>query len=71
MQLLEGLAPTDARFSSRSNDQLPLLDFQIDRSMQVTLFNDGFWNPDALGISDSHNPCFHCDLLHYLGGTLV
>jgi hypothetical protein len=38
---------------------LPLLDFQIDGSMQVTLLDDGFLNPDALRIPDSYDARFH------------
>jgi hypothetical protein len=48
MHLLEGFVPPGARLSCRANNQLPLLDFQIDGSMQVALLNDGFRNPDAL-----------------------
>jgi hypothetical protein len=48
MHLREGFIPTGARFGCRANDQLPLLNFQIDGSVQVALLNDGFRNPDAL-----------------------
>ncbi|MBH0203606.1 MAG: hypothetical protein HP496_15225 [Nitrospira sp.] len=48
MHLREGFVPAGARFGCRANDQLALLDFKIDSSVQVALLNDGFWNPDAL-----------------------
>jgi hypothetical protein len=47
MHLREGFVPPGARFGCRANDQLPLLDFQIDGSVQVALLNDGFRNPDT------------------------
>jgi hypothetical protein len=59
MHLREGFAPAGARFDCRANDQLPLLDFQIDGSVQVALLNHGFRNPDALGIPDSYHARFH------------
>jgi hypothetical protein len=62
VHLLKGVIPTGACFGGRANDQLPLLDFQIDRSMQVALFNDGLGNPDPSGITDSHDTRFHCFL---------
>jgi hypothetical protein len=48
MHLREGFVPPGARFGCRANHQLPLLDFQIDGSVQVALLNDGFRNLDAL-----------------------
>jgi hypothetical protein len=59
MHLLEGLVPVGPYFGSRSNEQLSLLNDEIDRSVQLTLLNDGFGNPDPLGISDSHDVCLH------------
>jgi hypothetical protein len=47
MHLREGFVPAGARLGGRANDQLPLLDFQIDGSVQVALLNDGFRNPDT------------------------
>jgi hypothetical protein len=63
VHLLECFVPTGSGFGGRSNDQLPLLDFQIDRSMQVALFNDGLWNPDPSRITDSYDARFHFPLL--------
>jgi hypothetical protein len=48
MHLCESLVPAGAGFGRRANDQLPLLDLQIDGSVQMALLNDGFRNPDAL-----------------------
>jgi hypothetical protein len=59
MHLFEGLVPPDPCFGSRSNDQLSLLNNEIDCSMQLTLFNDGFGNPNPPGISNSHDICLH------------
>jgi hypothetical protein len=59
MHLREGFIPSGAGFGCRANDQLALLDFKIDGSMQVALLNDGFRNSDALRIPDSYHACFH------------
>jgi hypothetical protein len=59
MHLLEGLVPAGPCFGSRPNEQLPLLNDEIDRSVQLTLLNDGFGNPDPFGVSDSNDVCFH------------
>ena len=59
MHLGESFIPAGAGFGCRSNDQLALLDFKIDGSVQVALLNDGFRNSDALRIPDSYHACFH------------
>jgi hypothetical protein len=59
VHLFKGLVPTDSCLGGRSNDQLALLDFQIHRSVQVALFNDGLGNSNASGITDSHDARFH------------
>jgi hypothetical protein len=59
MHLLEGLVPAGSCFGSRPNEQLSLFNNEIDCSVQLTLLNDGFGNPDPLGISDSHDVCLH------------
>jgi len=63
MHLFKCFAPTSTRFRGRSYDQLPLLDFQIDGTVQVTLLDDGFWNPDPSGIPDLHDARLHFSLL--------
>jgi hypothetical protein len=64
VHLFKGLVPTDSCLDGRSNDQLALLDFQIHRSVQVALFNDGLGNSNASGIADANNARFHRFLLH-------
>jgi len=59
VHLLKGLIPASPCFRCRANDQLALLDFKIDRSVQVTLLNDGFRNPDTPEIADAHDARFH------------
>ena len=59
MHLFEGLVPTGPGFGSRPDEQLSLLNNEIDRSVQLTLLNDGFGNSDPLGISDSYDVRFH------------
>jgi len=59
MHLFEGLVPTGPGFGSRPNEQLSLLNNEIDRSVQLTLLNDGFGNPNPLRVSDSYDVRFH------------
>ena len=63
MHLLEGLVPAGRCFGSRPDEQLPLLNNEIDRSVLLTLLKDGFGNPDPLGISDSYDVRFHFFML--------
>jgi hypothetical protein len=59
MHLFEGLVPTGPGFGSRPDEQLSLLNNEIDRSVQLTLLNDGFGNPDPPRVSDSYDVRFH------------
>ena len=63
MHLLECLVPAGPCFGSRPDEQLPLLNNEIDCSVQLTLLNDGFGNPDPLRISDSYDVRFHFFML--------
>lgn len=63
MHLLKGLVPAGPCFGRRPNEQLSLLNNEFDRSMQLTLLNDGFWNSDPLRISDAHDVGLHLSLL--------
>ena len=63
MHLLEGLVPAGSCLSSRPNEQLSLLNNEIDRSVQLTLLNDGFRNSDSFRIPDSYDVCLHLFLL--------
>ena len=63
MHLFEGLVPTGPGFGSRPDEQLSLLNNEIDRSVQLTLLNDGFGNPDPLRVSDSYDVRFHFSTL--------
>ncbi len=63
MHLFEGLVPTGSGFGSRPDEQLALLNNEIDLSVQLTLLNDGFGNPDPLGVSDSYDVRFHFSTL--------
>jgi len=77
MHLLKGLMPTGSGFGCRANNQLSVLNLQIDVSVQMTLLDDRFRNPDALGVADSHDTSFHGDVLrclaelwcNYIGAT--
>jgi hypothetical protein len=59
MHLFEGLVPTGPGFGSRPDEQLSLLNNEVDRSVQLTLLNDGFGNPNTLRVSDSYDTRFH------------
>jgi hypothetical protein len=63
MHLFEGQVPAGPGFGSRPDEQLSLLNNEIDLSVQLTLLNDGFGNPDPLGVSDSYDVRFHCSTL--------
>ena len=69
MHLLKGLVPAGPCFGSRPDEQLPLLNNEIDRTVQLTLLNDGFGNPDPLGISDSYDVRFHFFMLALMVST--
>jgi hypothetical protein len=55
MHLFEGLVPTGPGFCSRPDKQLSLLNNEVNRSVQLTLLDDEFWNPDPFGGSDSYD----------------
>ena len=59
MHLFEGLVPAGTGFGRRPDEQLSLLNDEIDRSVQLTLLNDGLGNPDPLRVSDSYDLRFH------------
>ena len=59
MHLFEGLVPTGPGFGRRPDEQLSLLNNEVNRSVQLTLLDDGFGYPDPLGISDSYDVRFH------------
>jgi hypothetical protein len=63
MHLFEGLVPTGPGFGSRPDEQLSLLNNEVNRSVQLTLLDDGFGNPDPLGVSDSYDVRFHFSTL--------
>jgi hypothetical protein len=59
MHLFEGLVPTGPGFGSRPDKQLSLLNNEVNRSVQLTLLDDEFGNPDPFGGSDSYEVRFH------------
>jgi hypothetical protein len=63
MHLFEGLVPAGPGFGRRPDKQLSLLNNEVNRSVQLTLLDDGFGNPDPLGVSDSYDVRFHFSTL--------
>jgi hypothetical protein len=71
MHLFEGLVPAGPGFGRRPDEQLSLLNNEVNRSVQLTLLNDGFGNPDPLGVSDSYDVRFHFSTLALMVSNVI
>ena len=59
MHVFKGLVPARSRFGRGSHNQLSLLHDEVNVSMQLALFKDGFRNSNPSGIADSYDMRFH------------